>query len=89
VTADSGKGPKSVTFARNGRSRCAGMTGHDAGITGHVRPEYPRGTHRVKIVDSTLYFFIDNCNAEEVMSEIPHPDRAIEDANQLRLDGLS
>jgi DNA-binding CsgD family transcriptional regulator len=42
VTADSGKGPKSVTFARNGRSRCAGMTGHDAGITGHVRPEYPR-----------------------------------------------
>jgi hypothetical protein len=41
VTADSGKGPKSVTFARNGRSRCAGMTGHDAGITGHVRPEYP------------------------------------------------
>lgn len=51
--------------------------------------DYDRGTHRVKIVDSTLYFFIDNCDAEEVMSEIPHPDRAIEDMNQLRLEGLS
>jgi serine/threonine-protein kinase HipA len=41
VTADSGKAPKSVTFARNERSRSNGMTGHDAGITGHVGPEYP------------------------------------------------
>lgn len=36
--------------------------------------DYDRGTRRVKIVDSTLYFFIDNCSPEEVMSEIPHPD---------------
>jgi hypothetical protein len=41
--------------------------------------DYDRGTHRVKIVDSTLYFFIDNCNAEEVMMEIPHPDPSIEE----------
>ncbi|WP_426117249.1 hypothetical protein [Massilia sp. PWRC2] len=41
VTTDSGRCPKSVTFVRNGRSRSNGMTGHDAGMTGHVRPEYP------------------------------------------------
>lgn len=41
--------------------------------------DYDRGTHRVKIVDSTLYFFIDNCDAEEVMAEIPHPDPSIEE----------
>ncbi|MDM8349210.1 hypothetical protein P8H27_09885 [Pseudomonas sp. sp1636] len=38
--------------------------------------DYDRGTRRVKIVDSTLYFFIDNCSPNEVMSEIPHPDPA-------------
>ncbi|WP_138486849.1 hypothetical protein [Stutzerimonas nosocomialis] len=38
--------------------------------------DYDRGTRRVKIVDSTLYFFIDNCSPDEVMSEIPHPDPA-------------
>lgn len=36
--------------------------------------DYDQGTRRLKIVDSTLYFFIDNCDAEEVMDEIPHPD---------------
>lgn len=36
--------------------------------------DYDPGTRRVKIVDSTLYFFIDNCDAGEVMEEIPHPD---------------
>jgi hypothetical protein len=36
--------------------------------------DYDPGTRRVKIVDSTLYFFIDNCDAEEVMEEIPNPD---------------
>lgn len=49
--------------------------------------DYDRGTHRVKIVDSTLYFFIDNCDPEEVMAEIPHPDPALEDANHFRLTG--
>lgn len=38
--------------------------------------DYDRGTRRVKIVDSTLFFFIDNCSPDEVMSEIPHPDPA-------------
>lgn len=36
--------------------------------------DYDQGTRRLKIVDSTLYFFIDNCDAEDVMAEIPHPD---------------
>ncbi|MFU2317785.1 hypothetical protein [Rahnella sp. PCH160] len=36
--------------------------------------DYDRGTRRLKIVDSTLYFFIDNCDPVEVMEEIPHPD---------------
>ncbi|HGE8501453.1 hypothetical protein ACYZFV_01615 [Serratia ureilytica] len=36
--------------------------------------DYDHGTRRLKIVDSTLYFFIDNCDAEDVMAEIPHPD---------------
>jgi hypothetical protein len=58
VTADSGKGPKSVTFARNGRSRCAGMTGHDAGITGHVRPEYPV-TNDLQSINNTHTFSDD------------------------------
>lgn len=46
--------------------------------------DYDRGTHRVKIVDSTLYFFIDNCDPDDVMAEIPHPDRTIEEAIRLR-----
>lgn len=36
--------------------------------------DYDQGTRRLKIVDSTLYFFIDNCDPQEVMDEIPHPD---------------
>ena len=36
--------------------------------------DFDAGTRRVKVVDSTLYFFIDNCNPDEVMDEIPHPD---------------
>lgn len=42
--------------------------------------DYDPGTRRVKVVDSTLYFFVDNCNPEDVMAEIPHPDPgAVED----------
>jgi len=36
--------------------------------------DFDPGTRRVKVVDSTLYFYIDNCDPEEVMAEIPHPD---------------
>lgn len=36
--------------------------------------DFDPGTRRVKVVDSTLYFFIDNCKPAEVMAEIPHPD---------------
>lgn len=38
--------------------------------------DFDPGTRRVKVVDSTLYFFIDNCDPAEVMAEIPHPDPA-------------
>lgn len=36
--------------------------------------DFDPGSRRVKVVDSTLYFFIDNCVPDEVMGEIPHPD---------------
>ncbi|KGK59586.1 hypothetical protein NC00_01305 [Xanthomonas cannabis pv. phaseoli] len=36
--------------------------------------DFDPGSRRVKVVDSTLYFFIDNCDPAEVMAEIPHPD---------------
>lgn len=36
--------------------------------------DFDPGTRRLKVVDSTLYFFIDNCDPNEVMSEIPNPD---------------
>ncbi|MCQ9615952.1 hypothetical protein L1889_03895 [Paenalcaligenes niemegkensis] len=36
--------------------------------------DFDPGTRRLKVVDSTLYFFIDNCDPNEVMAEIPHPD---------------
>ncbi|MDR6855301.1 hypothetical protein [Variovorax guangxiensis] len=42
--------------------------------------DFDPGTRRVKVVDSTLYFFIDNCDPEEVMAEIPHPDPDVGDA---------
>lgn len=38
--------------------------------------DWDPGSRRLKIVDSTLFFFIDNCDPEEVMEEIPHPDPA-------------
>ena len=38
--------------------------------------DFDPGTRRVKVVDSTLYFFIDNCTPAEVMDEIPHPENA-------------
>lgn len=36
--------------------------------------DFDTGTRRVKVVDSTLYFFIDNCDPDDVMAEIPNPD---------------
>lgn len=45
--------------------------------------DFDPGTRRVKVVDSTLYFFIDNSDPEAVMAEIPHPDPdQIGDANE-------
>jgi hypothetical protein len=38
--------------------------------------DYDRGTRRVKVIDSTLYFFVDNCDAEEVCSELVSPEEA-------------
>lgn len=40
--------------------------------------DFDPGTRRVKVVDSTLYFFIDNCSPDEVMAEIPHPDPEVD-----------
>lgn len=44
--------------------------------------DFDPGTRRIKVVDSTLYFFIDNCDPEEVMAEIPHPDPDHEGATE-------
>lgn len=38
--------------------------------------DYDPGTRRLKVVDSTLYFFIDNCDPDEVIADIPNPDSA-------------
>lgn len=38
--------------------------------------DWDPGSRRLKVVDSTLFFFIDNCDPEAVMNEIPHPDPA-------------
>ena len=42
--------------------------------------DFDPGTRRLKVVDSTLYFFIDNCSPDEVMAEIPHPDPELDPA---------
>ncbi|WP_123876568.1 hypothetical protein [Fuscovulum blasticum] len=36
--------------------------------------DYDRGTRRVKVIDSTLYFFVDNCDPKDVESELPRPN---------------
>lgn len=35
--------------------------------------DYDVGTSTVKIIDSTFYFFLKNCNKDEVLDEIPIP----------------
>ena len=43
-----------VTMVRNAdRSRCAGMTGHDAEIGGHDAPKYARGAVRKTLLVSS------------------------------------
>ncbi|UYC12862.1 ATP-binding protein [Xanthomonas sp. CFBP 8445] len=44
--------------------------------------DFDPGSRRVKVVDSTLYFFIDNCVPADVMAEIPHPDPDISAAQR-------
>lgn len=39
--------------------------------------DFDSGSRRVRVVDSMLYFFIDNCNADEVMEEIAHPEHEL------------
>jgi hypothetical protein len=36
--------------------------------------DFDPGTRRVKVVDSTLYFFLDNSSHSDIMAEIPHPE---------------
>jgi hypothetical protein len=35
--------------------------------------DYDRGVRTLKIIDSTLYFFLKNCNTNEVIDSIPKP----------------
>jgi len=48
--------------------------------------DFDPGSRRVKVVDSTLYFFVDNCVPADVMAEIPHPDP---DVPSARIGGTS
>jgi hypothetical protein len=45
--------------------------------------DYDRGIRRLRVIDSTLYFFVDNCNPDEVMAEIPEPPENIESAGDM------
>lgn len=35
--------------------------------------DYDRGGKVMKIIDSSLYFFLKNCNREEILADIPNP----------------
>lgn len=46
--------------------------------TANIMPplfDFDPATRRVKVVDSTLFFFLANSNADEVIDGIPHPNR--------------
>jgi len=49
--------------------------------------DFDPGTRRVKVVDSTLYFFIDNCDPDDVMDEIPLPSQNADDFEILPDEG--
>lgn len=35
--------------------------------------DYDRGGKILKVIDSSMYFFLKNCNREEILSDIPNP----------------
>ena len=49
-------------------------------ITKSINPplfDYDRNTRKVKIIDSTLYFFLRNVNREELLSDLESPNEHI------------
>ena len=36
--------------------------------------DYDRSTKTLKVIDSTFYFFLKNCNSDDVLDEIEIPD---------------
>jgi hypothetical protein len=49
--------------------------------------DYDRGIRRLRVIDSTLHFFVDNCNPDEVMAEIPEPPEIIASAGDIEAVG--
>ncbi|MBK8962010.1 MAG: hypothetical protein IPM75_02795 [Candidatus Competibacteraceae bacterium] len=41
--------------------------------------DYDRGGKVMKIIDSSLYFFLKNCDREEILEDIPNPVNDLED----------
>ncbi|WP_103035515.1 transposase [Castellaniella caeni] len=35
--------------------------------------DYDRGGKRLKIIDSSLYFFLRHCDSQEILADIPNP----------------
>ncbi|WP_193090528.1 hypothetical protein [Advenella sp. FME57] len=51
-----------------------GITQHQ--LSKQIQPpfvDYDRGAKKLKIIDSTLYFFLKNCDKEEILDDIPNP----------------
>lgn len=45
-------------------------------ITKKIQPpflDYDRGSKVLKIIDSSFYFFLRNCNREEILNDLPNP----------------
>lgn len=41
--------------------------------------DYDRGGKVMKVIDSSLYFFLKNCNREEILADIPNPISDLEE----------
>lgn len=51
-------------------------------ITKKIQPpfvDYDRGGKILKIIDSSMYFFLKNCDREEILADIPNPLNVLEE----------
>ncbi|MGA5585629.1 hypothetical protein ACPCHW_05080 [Pseudomonas siliginis] len=50
--------------------------------------DYDRGSKLLKIIDSSLYFFLRHCDRESILADIPHPILDFSDDLLTGLDGI-